>query len=149
MRALIHYRAELGLKIRAHKLRAVIVPHEDASRDGFAESTKLLLYGLPHGLEGLKARAALGCVNAQAVSRIVVDHSKDRHLAVLSRKTRRRVDAPHLVGPFGEDRSIVALGLGWLRLPLRRQQPVFAHQPQHAPLGGTHAPSRSRAHILR
>jgi hypothetical protein len=37
------------LKIRAHKLRAVIVPRGDASRDGFAESTKLLLYGLRTG----------------------------------------------------------------------------------------------------
>jgi hypothetical protein len=32
MRALIHYRADLGFKIRGHKLGAVIVPHEDASR---------------------------------------------------------------------------------------------------------------------
>jgi hypothetical protein len=94
---------------------------------------------LPHWLEGLKARVAFGCVNAQAISGIVVDHSEDRHLAILSRKARRRVDAPHLVGLFGEDRSIVALGLGWLWLPPRRQQAVFAHQPQHAPLGGTHA----------
>jgi hypothetical protein len=44
----------------------------------------------------------------------VVDHSEDHHLAILSRKACRRVDAPHLVGPFGEDRSIVALGLDLL-----------------------------------
>jgi hypothetical protein len=60
----------------------------------------------------------------------VVDHSKDHHLAVLGRKTRRRVDAPHLVGPFGEDRSIVALGLDRLRLSPRRQQAVFDLLPE-------------------
>jgi hypothetical protein len=30
----------------------MIVAQQHASSDGFAESTKLLLYGLPHWLEG-------------------------------------------------------------------------------------------------
>jgi hypothetical protein len=132
-------KAELGLKIRAHKLGAVIVPQPHASRDGFAESTELFLHGLPPWLEGFQPRAAFGCLNAQAIGRIVVDHSEDRHLAILSRKARRRVDAPHLVGPLGEDRAVVALGLDRLRLPPGRQQAVLAHQLQHAPLGRAHA----------
>jgi hypothetical protein len=139
---------DVGLKIRTHELRAVIVSQLHASRDGFAESTKLLLSGLPHGLEGFKPRAAFGCVNAQAIGGIMVDYGEDRHLAILSRKTRRRVDAPHLVGPFGEDRAIVALGLDGLRLSPGRQQAVLAHQPQHAPLGGTHARQpQARPHL--
>jgi hypothetical protein len=43
---------DVGLKIGTHELGAVIVARSDATRDSFAEPTKLFLYGLPHWLKG-------------------------------------------------------------------------------------------------
>ncbi|MGC8884811.1 MAG: hypothetical protein ACP5UT_18465, partial [Bryobacteraceae bacterium] len=46
---------------------------------------------------------------------------------------------PHIsLGALGQNRSLVPLRLDGLRLPLRRQQLVLAHQAQHAPQGGAH-----------
>jgi hypothetical protein len=46
-------KSELGLKIRAHELRAVIMPQVNASSDGLTEFTELFLHCLGHRLEGL------------------------------------------------------------------------------------------------
>jgi hypothetical protein len=55
---------------------------------------------------------------------------------------------PHLVGPLGQDRAVLALGPNRLRLPLRSQQAVLAHQPQHAPHRGVHlAHPQPRPHL--
>jgi hypothetical protein len=57
-----------------------------------------------------------------------------------SRKVKPAVASmPHIsIGTPGRDGSLVPLGLGRLRLPLRRQQVVFPHQPQLARLRGAH-----------
>jgi hypothetical protein len=58
---------QLGLKIRAHELRAVIMPQVKARSDGFAESTELFLHGLRQQLEKLEPCATLGGVNANTI----------------------------------------------------------------------------------
>jgi hypothetical protein len=142
-------KAELGLKIRAHTLRAVIVPQPHASRDGFAEATEPFLHGLPHWLEGLKARAAFGCVNAQAIGGIVVDHGEDRHLAILSRKPAV-ASMPHIL--LGRSARIVP---SW-RLDLTgcgcrpgASKPCSRISRSTRRLDVRTPASRSRAHTLR
>ena len=124
------------------------MPESDAASDVFCETTKLLMHRLADRFQRLKPRAALGDVNAQALRRGVIHHGEDGHPAFGQGEAHRGVDAPHRVGPLGQDRAVVALRLNRLRLPLRRQQIVLAHQPQDAPHRGAHlAHPQPRPHL--
>ena len=110
-----------------------------APGDALGEASELFAHRLAHRLQRLEPRAATGHVDAQAAGRAVADHGEDGKLSIPESEASRGVDAPHLVGPPGQDGSLVPLRLDRLRLPLRRQQFVLAHQAQHAPQRRPHA----------
>jgi hypothetical protein len=70
-------------------------------------------------------RLGTGMPETSAVARST--HGENRHPAIGHGEANRGVDAPHRVGPLGQDRALVALRLNRLRLPLRRQQAVVPH----------------------
>ena len=108
------------------------MPQPHAASDAFRETAKLLVHRAAHWLERLEPRAPLGDMNAQAFRCGVIHHGEYGHTAFGQGEASRGVDAPHLVGPLGQDRAVMALRLDRLRLPVGRQQVVCAHQPQHA-----------------
>src|SRR5579871_3055056 len=130
---------ELALEGVAHVLAPVVVTHLEAVYDAFGVGAVPRAYGLTDRLESLEARAALRGVDADALGRAVVDGSEDGDVALGERVRGRRVCPPHLVGALGRDRPVVGTGPEDATSPGRRQESVFAHEPQHALLGGTNA----------
>src|SRR5690348_3350494 len=99
------------------------------------------MYWLPDALadrlQRFEARCPDGGVDADAFGRAVIDSDKHGSLA-LAGPGRGQVGAPHLVHPVGDEGAIVA---AWppRRADARgREQPLLAHQPQNAALGGAH-----------
>lgn len=119
-----------------------------AEGDSFREAAELFAHRLAHWLQRLEPRAAFGGVDAKAVGRVTVEPGGNSHLSIPESEARRGVDAAHLVGLLGQDGPLVPFRFDGRRLPLRRQQLVFAHQPQHAPQGGAHASqAQPRPHL--
>ncbi len=78
-------------------------------------------------------------VNSDAVGTTVIDGGEDGHLAVLFRERGGGIGAPQLVGRFHNDPALVRVGGPRVRLSIRREHLVFAHQSQQPLLPDTDA----------
>lgn len=92
--------------------------------------TELLADRHAEGLDRLEARAALADVPAEKLGVPVLGDAEQPDLAITDGGDLGRVDRPHDVWGRGDDVAVVRrLGLG--PGPVRGQQGMLAHQPQH------------------
>ncbi len=96
-----------------------------------AHASEAACEALRHRLQRRKPRALLADVRADALGAVMIHGAENPTPAVFERKHPCAVRAPHLVWRVGRDASIVFL-FGALTNPVRREQPVLAHQPQHS-----------------
>jgi hypothetical protein len=108
----------------------VVVAQADAAGGIAAGMAELLAHRHAHGLQRLAARAALRDMPAQGLGAPRLDRGEAPDLAVAHGADLRAVGGPHDVRRVGDDLAVV-LGGGPHPGPMRREQGVLTHQPQH------------------
>src|SRR5512134_1869988 len=122
---------DLGLEVLGHVVRAVVVAELKAGGHVLADDAEVLSHALAHRLQGLKAVGALVGVDADALAVAVVDGDEDMGHALRHGDGLGHVSPPQDVHGVGGDGAVVRL-LRPLADPVRRQQPILAHQPADA-----------------
>src|SRR5215217_785900 len=122
--------ADLLLEGARHEVAAVVVAEREAAGGAGGEAAELLADGHAEGLDGLEAVAGLRDVPAEEFGVPMLGDAEQPHLAVLDGGDLGRVGGPHDVRRRGDDVPVM-YGLGTRAGPMRREQGVLAHQPQH------------------
>src|SRR5690349_7774621 len=122
--------ADLVLEVIGEERAAVVMSQCQAPGGAGTDMTEHLAHRHADGLDGGVAVAAFGNVPAEYFGVPVLDHPEQPHLAVLDGGDLSRIDSPHDVRRLGDDLAVVRSGLAGAG-PIRRQQAVVAHQPQH------------------
>src|SRR5882672_5034662 len=130
---------ELAAKRIGDILRAPITTNRESPRDVFPERAEGVTHALVNGFERGPPIADLGHMPPHDVIARVIDRAEEPAPAVPLGVEPRGIGAPHDVGPLGGDRADVRGVAVRMTGPLWRQEPVEAHQAEHAILA--HAPA--------
>src|SRR5512132_2071185 len=113
------------------KRAAVVVTQQHPARGVGADGCEDLADGQRQRLGGGVTVAVLGDVPAETLGVPVFGDDEQRDVDVLDRRYDGAVGAPHDVRCIGGDRAVVVVGRTGPP-SMRGEQPVLAHDPQHA-----------------
>src|SRR3954468_1765508 len=127
-----HQAPELDLLLEdvGHEIAAVVVAQRQAAGSTGAEMDELLAHRHAEGLDRLVAGAVFCHVPAEQIGLPVLGDAEQPDLAVRDGGDLGGVGGPHDVRRFGGDVPLVRR-LRPRSGPVRREQGVLAHQPQH------------------
>src|SRR5215213_2944240 len=128
----------LALEVARHGVRAVVVAQGEPLGDAAADRAEVAQDALTDRLERLEAVAGRGGVAADALAGAVVDRDEDARLSLGQGDGLGHVGAPHHVHRGGGDGAVMRAPLRTAD-PVRREQPMLAHQAANAPGGGADA----------
>src|SRR5215210_6339397 len=137
-RALDAEEPDLALEVARHVVRAVVVAQGEPLGDAAADRAEVAQAALTDRLERLEAVAGRGGVAADALAGAVVDRDEDARLSLGQGDGLGHVGAPHHVHRGGGDGAVMRAPLRTAD-PVRREQPMLAHQAANAPGGGADA----------
>src|SRR5215211_4367360 len=137
-RALDAEEPDLALEVARHVVGAVVVAQRQAAGDIGPDPAEVAQDALADRLERLEAVAGRGGVAADALAGAVVDRDEDAGPALGQGDGLGHVGAPHDVHRGGGDRAVVG-ARSRPPDPVRREQPVLAHQAPDPPGGGADA----------
>ena len=100
---------DLVLEVVAHELGAGIMSELESLGGTGLEAAEVFVDTWMDRFEGFKARRVFHVMNTDAFGRTVIHGGEDGDLAVVECDGRRGIDAPHLVGTIGGDRSVMRL----------------------------------------
>jgi hydroxybutyrate-dimer hydrolase len=122
---------QLVLEVLGHEGAAVIVTQQHLARGIRADGSEHLADGQRQRLSGGVTVSMFGDVPAEALGVPVLGDDEQRDVAVVHRRDDGAVGAPHDVRRIGGDRAAVVVRRTG-RAPMRGEQAVLAHDPQHA-----------------
>src|SRR3954451_6356128 len=121
-----------------HVLAPVNVTHGETAPDPLSKAATAAPHALADRLERLEAGGPARGMNADALSRVMIDSDEYRDLT-LAGVGRGQVGAPHRVHRVGDDGAVVGARASGRADPRGRKQVVRAHEPQDAALGRANA----------